>query len=260
MALDTIFARLCRIPAVEKHLWRMLYNFLASRPGGEGWEFMNYGYATDQTEDNASLRLYDELARQIDLRGKRLLEVGSGRGGGLSHVTRRYEPARATGCDLSPQAIALCRRQHSSGPIEWIAGDAEALPFEPGSFDAVINVESSHCYPHFERFVSEVHRVLAPGGHFLWADFRPAARADAVHQTMLDAGFEQIVWRDITPEVLAAMQIEEPRKEALLQKHVPSWLRGSFRDFAGMLGSKVHQSFVSGEWRYSLAVMVKPVD
>ena len=77
---------------------------------------------------------------------------------------------------------------------------------------------------------------------------------------MLDAGFEQIVWRDITPEVLAAMQIEEPRKEALLQKHVPSWLRGSFRDFAGMLGSKVHQSFVSGEWRYSLAVMVKPVD
>lgn len=236
----------------------MLYNFLASRPGGEEWEFMNYGYATGENEANPSLRIYDELARQIDVCGKRLLEVGSGRGGGLSHVTRRYEPAKAAGCDLSPTAIELCRRRHASLPIEWTVGDAEALPFSSGSFDAFINVESSHCYPYFDRFAAEVHRVLARGGHFLWADFRPADRVETVRQTMRTAGFEEIVWRDITPEVLAAMQIEEPRKEALLQKHVPAWLRGSFRDFAGMLGSTVHQNFVTGAWKYSMAVTSKP--
>lgn len=258
MVLDSIFARLCSIPAVEKHLWRMLYNFLASRPGGEDWEFMNYGYAADANEASPSLRLYDELARHGGLRDKRLLEVGSGRGGGLRHLTSVYAPAKAIGCDLSPRAVALCRKHHAAMPIEWLVGDAEALPFDEGSIDIVINVESSHCYPHFERFGAEAYRVLAPDGHFVWADFRPSERVAAVRETLRATGFEEILWREITPEVLAAMQIDEPRKEALLQKHVPAWLRGSFRDFAGMLGSKVHQNFVTGAWKYSLAVMRKP--
>ena len=257
MFLDSLFARLCRIPAAEKQLWRMLYNFLASRPGGEEWEFMNYGYATDAKEAHASLRLYDELARQIPLRDKQLLEVGCGRGGGLRHLTSAYAPGKSVGCDLSPQAIELCRSRKPTQPIEWIVGDAEALPFESASFDAVINVESSHCYPHFDRFAAEVHRVLAPGGHFLWADFRETGRVAIVRNTLRASGFEEIIWRDITDEVLAAMNIEEPRKEALLTKHVPAWLRGAFRDFAGMIGSKVHQNFVRGQWRYTMAVMRK---
>jgi SAM-dependent methyltransferase len=40
------------------------------------------------------------------------------------------------------------------------------------SFDAVINVEASHCYPSLPRFLAEVARVLRPGGHFLYADVR----------------------------------------------------------------------------------------
>ena len=51
-------------------------------------------------------------------------------------------------------------------------GDAQNLPFPDESFDAVINVEASHIYPNFERFLGEVARVLRPGGHFLYADFR----------------------------------------------------------------------------------------
>ena len=51
-------------------------------------------------------------------------------------------------------------------------GNAESLPFADESFDAVINVEASHGYPDFPRFLAEVARVLRPGGHFLYADFR----------------------------------------------------------------------------------------
>ena len=47
-------------------------------------------------------------------------------------------------------------------------GDAQDLPFPDESFDAVINVEASHIYPNFERFLGEVARVLRPGGHFLY--------------------------------------------------------------------------------------------
>ena len=50
--------------------------------------------------------------------------------------------------------------------------DAEKLPFDDESFDAIINVESSHCYPHIDSFLSEVRRVLAPGGCFGIVDFR----------------------------------------------------------------------------------------
>ena len=51
-------------------------------------------------------------------------------------------------------------------------GNAESLPFPDESFDAVINVEASHAYPHFDRFLPELTRVLRPRGHFLYADFR----------------------------------------------------------------------------------------
>ena len=259
MFLDSIFARLCSIPVIEKRLWRMLYNFLATRPGDDAWEFMNYGYAEESgAASNASLRLYEELAGHVPLDGKKLLEVGCGRGGGIRHLRQQHEMARAVGCDLSPQAIALCQKRISALPVEWVVGDAEALPFEDGSFDVVINVESSHCYPHFDRFAAEVHRVLARGGHFLWTDFRATERVPEVRDTLRSTGFEEIVWRDITSEVLAAMSQEEPRKEALLQERVPAWLRASFRDFAGMLGSKIHQNFVSGRWRYTMAVLRKP--
>ena len=51
-------------------------------------------------------------------------------------------------------------------------GNAEKLPFADQSFDAVINVEASHCYPRFPQFLDEVARVLRPGGHFLYTDVR----------------------------------------------------------------------------------------
>jgi fatty-acid O-methyltransferase len=57
--------------------------------------------------------------------------------------------------------------------LDFVQGDAQNLHFPDQSFDAVINVEGSHIYPNFERFLGEVARVLRPGGHFLYADFRP---------------------------------------------------------------------------------------
>ena len=39
--------------------------------------------------------------------------------------------------------------------------------------------EASHAYPHFDRFLSEMARVLRPGGHFLYVDFRGFLEYDA---------------------------------------------------------------------------------
>ena len=50
--------------------------------------------------------------------------------------------------------------------------NAQNLPFQNESFDAVLNVESSHRYPQMEKFLNEVYRVLKPNGYFLFTDFR----------------------------------------------------------------------------------------
>jgi ubiquinone/menaquinone biosynthesis C-methylase UbiE len=55
--------------------------------------------------------------------------------------------------------------------LSFIKGDAEALAFDAGSFGAVINIESSHCYGSMETFLANAKRVLCQKGYFLYADF-----------------------------------------------------------------------------------------
>ncbi|QDU31359.1 Phthiotriol/phenolphthiotriol dimycocerosates methyltransferase [Anatilimnocola aggregata] len=54
--------------------------------------------------------------------------------------------------------------------LSFVVGDAENLPFEDDTFDAVVNVESSHCYRSDPAFLAQVRRVLRTGGHVLFAD------------------------------------------------------------------------------------------
>ena len=71
-------------------------------------------------------------------------------------------------------------------------GDAENLPFPDESSDAVVNVEASHIYPHFERFLAQVTRVLRRGSHFLYADFRNCDGFPARKGALAESGMRQI--------------------------------------------------------------------
>ena len=119
-----------------------------------------------------AIQLYHRVAGQADLTGKRVLEISCGHGGGASYLMRTLSPASYTGLDLNPVGLDFCRRKHQLPGLDFVAGDAEKLPFPDQSFDVVINVEASHCYPRFTRFLDEVARVLRPEGHFLYADVR----------------------------------------------------------------------------------------
>jgi ubiquinone/menaquinone biosynthesis C-methylase UbiE len=87
-------------------------------------------------------------------------------------TSRTFRPERYTGLDLNGAGIRFCQQRHQIEGLIFVQGDAENLPFEPNTLDAVVNVEASHCYPDFPRFLAEVARVLKAGGHFLYADFR----------------------------------------------------------------------------------------
>jgi len=230
---------------------------------------MNYGFSPDEAgvalalspvdEPNRyCIQLYHAVIGEADLRGKAVLEVGSGRGGGASFIARYHAPASVVGVDFSPAAVAFSARVHHAQNLTFRQGDAEALPFPDGAFDAVVNVESSHCYGSMDAFLAEVCRVVKPGGVFLHADLREAAMVESWRAQLLRSGMvlEQDV--DIVKGVLRALDADNDRKHSLIGALVPKFLRGAFADFAGMKGTVLYEGFRSGAFAYRRFCLRKP--
>lgn len=267
--LVRIFIALCRVPGLQKLLWRAWYDLLARSQRAPEWSFMNYGYAISDTDgpilektdepDRTCIQLYHHVAGAIDLNGRDVLEVGSGRGGGSSYIRRYLKPRRMTGVDLSPHAVRLSRERHRVEGLEFRVGDAEQLPFAESSMDAVVNVESSHCYPSFDRFLVEVRRVLRPGGYFLYADFRSLQNAEPWLHSLRGSGLTLLRETDITSNVVSALDRDNETKLALINRLVPRPLRASFLDFAAVRGSSHYERFKRGDVTYRSFVLQKGV-
>ena len=188
-----------------------------------------------------------------------MLEVGSRRGGGASFVKRYLNPARVTGVDLSESAVDFSMSRHRVEGLHFRVGDAERLPFDNESFDVVINVESSHCYPRLSSFFFEVRRVLKLGGHFLYADLHDAKTLDEWRACLRGSGLAILAETNITSNVVTALDRDNQRKVTLIQRLVPSLLRPSFQNFAGVRGSQIHEAFQSGPLEYLSFVAQKQI-
>jgi demethylmenaquinone methyltransferase/2-methoxy-6-polyprenyl-1,4-benzoquinol methylase len=98
--------------------------------------------------------------REVVWPGDRVLDVCCGTGDLAAEAERRG--GRVTGLDFSEQMLARARRK--SGTIEWVQGDALALPFEDGEFDAVTVGFGVRNLDDLELGLRELRRVLQPGG------------------------------------------------------------------------------------------------
>jgi 2-polyprenyl-6-hydroxyphenyl methylase/3-demethylubiquinone-9 3-methyltransferase len=96
----------------------------------------------------------------------RVLDVGCGGGYTCEFLARRG--ARMTGIDRSAPCIEAARRhaEETGLPILYRVATAEDLPFPSGSFDVVICVDVLEHVDHPETVISEIARILAPGGIF----------------------------------------------------------------------------------------------
>lgn len=258
-------------PRLNQKLWTCWYQFLSRRHPCADWTFMNYGYAAlgdepktvcleprDEPERYA-IQLYHYLADQRIGRDAIVLEVGSGRGGGCSYLARYFDADEVIGIDISASAVALSTKVHRVPCLTFRQGDAACLPCASASCDVVINVESSHCYASMEDFVAEVFRVLKPGGCFLWADLYASKWLPGVPVLCRQAGFEIVKWENITPNVLRASELDSARREGLISREAPAWLRNWCRDFGGMPGTRMYEGMRSGEITYAHAVLHKPL-
>src|SRR3954454_5066410 len=102
----------------------------------------------------------------------RILDVGCGTGVFAARLRAAFPNARVWGIDLVAGMLARGTRrwrQHA-GHVQPVQADSERLPFAAGEFDVVTCANSFHHYPHQDRAVAEMHRVLRPGGRLMLID------------------------------------------------------------------------------------------
>ena len=221
---------------------------------------MNYGYASDSMDlelsddeepDRYCAQLYHYVVSPVRLVGNDVLEVGSGRGGGARFLAEHHSPKSMVGVDFSREAVAFCQKEHRSAHLTFRQGDAEKLPFTDAKFDAVVNVESSHCYGNMEAFLHEACRVLRPGGSLLFADIRDPEGANKLDSQLRSIPkWEVKDQEDISEGVLIALGKDNTRKQQLISELIPGRWQGLFDEFAGMSGGQIQGSLEDGSLHY----------
>lgn len=106
-------------------------------------------------------------------RGETLLDVGCGTG--VVAVTAARLGAKTKGLDLSPVLLEVARKNAATAKveIELAEGDAEKLPYADASFDVVLSQFGHMFAPRPDVTVSEMLRVLRPGGRIAFSTWPP---------------------------------------------------------------------------------------
>ena len=246
-------------PRTRKIAWKTLYQFLPWIFPDRDWRFMNYGFVPEgqaplelrpeDEPDRAFIGLYELAVTGIDTQGKTILEVGSGRGGGARYLARYHKPSEVTGLDFSTSAVRFANQHSRDWPnLKFVKGDAAALPFPNDSFDIVVNIESSHCYPDVAAFAGEVSRVLKPEGIFSFADMRSPEMTSALDRDLAAENLVMVANLDISAGVLRGLDLAEERKIQRLKS--VKVIRQFMTEFAGMRESALYRALQHGRVVY----------
>jgi len=159
----------------------------------------------------------------------KVLDVGCGIGGSTRHMAREFG-CEGVGISLSPKQIgratALSEAQGLGEKLHFEVADALRMPFADNSFDLVWSLESGEHMPDKAQFVSELVRVLKPGGRLIIVAW--------THRD-LEAGEEQL----------------KPKEEKLLRRiswayYLPRWC--SVADYVKLLTAQGMQGLKTDDW------------
>ncbi|HEY7160671.1 MAG TPA: class I SAM-dependent methyltransferase, partial [Acidobacteriota bacterium] len=201
--------------------------------------------------------LYAQVAGSVSLTGLNVLEIGCGRGGGAAYVSKVCHPKSFVGIDFSAHNIRFCRNNHPIQGLQFLNAEASDLPFHSETFDATINIESSHGYQDERKFFQSAARVLKPDGHFLFADFRLRHILPGLRKTIADAGLSIIMEKDITENVLHALNLDSPRMRTLIRTHFPVDVQSLLLESTAVVGTTRHALIAGGFLRYVQIVAKK---
>jgi ubiquinone/menaquinone biosynthesis C-methylase UbiE len=158
------------------------------------------------------------IVAQVDPQeGERLLDVACGTGNAA--IPAAAKGAEVTGLDITPKLLEDAKRNADNAgvEIEWVEGDAQDLPFDDNSFDAVVSTFGCMFAPDHAKTASEIVRVLKPGGRFGVVAWRPEGSIGKFFMTIVKyapappEGFQPPpLWgvRDHVTEIFAPTGVE----------------------------------------------------
>jgi SAM-dependent methyltransferase len=140
-------------------------------------EAMQQTWADGDFSMVASLVLHvsEDLAEALEIfPGERVLDVACGSGNGAIAAARRTW-STVTGVDFVPELLERGRERAAAErlPVEFLEGDAQALPFGDGEFDVAMSIFGAMFAPDQEQTAAELLRVVRPGGRIGMANWCP---------------------------------------------------------------------------------------
>jgi ubiquinone/menaquinone biosynthesis C-methylase UbiE len=153
------FARLVTNATIRSPLlWRVFRPLVR-------WQFDAIAPVWDTKRMEDTFAPFEAALQAVEPSPRRVLDLGTGTGEGAFAVARRFSEAEVVGGDLAERMLVEARRKTPSefgSRVRFERADASALPYPDGSFELVTH---SNMIPFFD----EVARVVAPGGHALFA-------------------------------------------------------------------------------------------
>lgn len=147
--------------------------FFDKRPGLYPWPdlLVGVGFSKNYKPRDVKFKKYLDLLGMK--KGKKVLDVGCGEGIFLARVAKTYG-ADCTGVDISKKSIATAKRLESLRPrsgqaprLHFQVADVTRLPFKDKSFDHVLSFDTLEHISDQSKALSEMARVLKPGGSLL---------------------------------------------------------------------------------------------
>jgi O-methyltransferase len=198
--------------------------------------FMNHGYSPTSKlldENNIfinSASLYLNLLDGIDTKGKTILDVGCGRGGGVKTYREVLKFDKIHACDYNEKFIDFCKNTHIGIEFDVCSATELTSAYNQNTFDIITNVESSHCYfakptekdlkleyPNsskfliqhvfgLNRFFDGVVHILKHNGTFCYTDAFSEEQLLELEYSTFNKNFTHIAKSDITENVILACE------------------------------------------------------
>lgn len=132
--------------------------------------------------------------------GDRVLDVACGPGT-VSLEASRLGAAEVLGVDFSPGMVALARRESAGkGQVEFVEGDATALPVLSEAYDVAVSAFGIIFAPRPRLAMAEMHRAVAPGGRAGILTWPRTGNMGAYYETVFrhiprpEPGFDPYEW------------------------------------------------------------------
>lgn len=151
---------------------------------GYNGEYSNYIHKYDELASFHYEKISNTLIQKIDCSGKEVVDVGCGTGI-LSFIALERGASRISCVDISKLMLEKCREKsiaegYTSNLISFHEADAEKLPFDDATFDIVLLNMVLGMVPNQQATITELARILRPGGTVALSAHGPAHYMEAI--------------------------------------------------------------------------------